>query len=231
MNDKTKSELVTSDVFPDTLSDPVKTSKKWRDDPLYKKRKKKDPDLKNNIKKVGENKMGNLVTFTSKDSSAITRQWHLMFDEDDKSWNSWDISNVEVSGDTYSFTIRSFSDDQRMNMDYFNFYKVAGVTIDIKELKDSAQEERQVVESLMEMELDPTKMADILLAEEVSISEKDEEDDSKDGESNKIDKVQTMLTKMLPMTKDLKLSKEDEEELSKLMGSAMSIMKGKKNQG
>lgn len=223
---------VTTSDFPDThLTARVKPSK-LKDDPLYKLRLKQNPELKKNIKKIGEQAMTTVVTFTSKSDSAISRQWHLIFTVDDKGWNSWDISDPKFSGSTWTFTLTSVGEDNRLTQEDLGRYYVADVSVTIKEINDTKKQESAIIESLIKTELSENKIADILLTDNFEVQEANgEEDDSKDGESDTIDAVQSMLTKMLPLTKDLKLGKEAESEVKSLLSKAMGLMKGKGESG
>ena len=228
-----KKEIVTSDAIPGRLGAWEPASKKAKEDELYKKRIKKDPSLKNNIKKIGEG-MKTTVVFTSKDQSAISRQWHLLFTLSDKSWNHLDPSDIKVNNGTYTFEIESYGHDQRLaNDDFLNKYLVAGVSFTKSVRESEEDQEIKLVESVLDMELDAEQLANILLGDDLegvetpevdSEIQEAEEDDSKDGESDTIDDVQTMLTKMLPKTKNLKLGADKEKELKSTLSKAMSLM-------
>ena len=229
MKDK-YNEIVTSDTIPDRLGPWEPASKKAKEDELYKKRIKRNPSLKNNIKKIGET-MKTTVTFSSNEQSAISRQWHLCFMHADKSWNQLDPSNISVNNGTYSFTIENYGKDQRFDDDsWLNSILVAGVSF-TKTVRESEEEkEAKIFESVLDnsinLDIDVEKIADLLLADDIEAKEA-EEDDSKDGESDTIDDVQSMLTKMLPKTKNLKLGADKEKELKATLSKAMKMMEGK----
>ncbi len=114
--DKQYSELVTTDDLPnDPHSVPIsdEEKRKIKNDPLYRQRLKKNPKLKNQIKKLGENQMIK-VTFTSNNTSAISRQWHMLNDFNADSYNSWEISNPKTNGNTITVELVSNQDDNRL---------------------------------------------------------------------------------------------------------------------
>lgn len=172
-----RNELVTtSDIPSDPLSVPISDDelKKIKSDPLYKKRVLNDPGIKKNIKKIGENTMKTVVTYSSNSTQAISKQWHLIFHIDDKSWNSWDISNVSHKNNTHSFTLTSHNEDQRMSDDWLKSTLVAGVTYKMKQNVITATES-ELNNSILSMDLSPDEMADLLLSEEVYIENQNNE--------------------------------------------------------
>jgi hypothetical protein len=187
-------EMVTSDDIPDRLGtwEPVELKKKR--DKLYQQRLKKNPKLKDNIKKIGE-RMMHSVTFTSKNQDAISRQWHLMFHLDDKSWNSWDISNISVNGGSYSFTLKSYAKDQRlMDDEYLQNHLVAGVNMNLMQEHQIREEEFNGCVSLVEMDLDPSTIVDMLLSESSEVVVKTEASVFKDLEKGDKFKILGMGT-------------------------------------
>ena len=220
-----KKEIVTSDDIPsDPLSVPISDEEKKRikNDPLYKYRISKNPKLKKQIKKIGESAMIT-IKFTSDSADAISRQWHIMFHIDDKSWNSWEVSNPTSSEGSHSFEVVSKQPDNRLDDDYLSKHLVAGVNM-TRTVSKKATSESEIVKSVVAMDIDLDQKLDILLGESPEFKEA-EEDDSKDGESDTVDDVQSMLTKMLPMTKDLKLGADKEKELKMHISKAMGLMK------
>lgn len=162
-------ELVTSDDIPDRLGPWEPVSNRAKKDKLYQKRLKKNPDLKKNIKKIGES-MKTTITFTSSNQDAISRQWHLMFTYADKTWNKTDPSDIKINNGTYSFEIESYGKDQRfLDDDYIKSLLVAGVSFTKSVRESKEDQEAKVIESILEKELTPEQLADILLADEPTI--------------------------------------------------------------
>lgn len=220
-------ELVTSDDIPDVLGpwEPVKN--KYKKDKLYQKRLKQNPDLKKNIKKIGENLMKTVVTFKSSNQRTISSQWHKMNTMNHTGSVSWKLSNPEVSGKTYTFTLEYYGKDQYLEGERLDNMVYSGVTYTVKQSKNESVERQESIVALIESGDDASLLADILLQDEVEVKEavlEAEEPDSKDGESDTIDDVQSMLTKMLPKTKGLKLDKEKEAKIKSHLKSAMSLM-------
>lgn len=223
-------ELVTSDDIPDVLGrwEPVKNRSKK--DKLYQKRLKQNPDLKKNIKKIGESLMKTVITFKASNQKIISNQWHKMNTMNQTGTVSWKLSNPEVSGKTYMFTLEYYGKDQYLEGERLDNMVYAGVSYNVKQSKTESVEQQESIVSLIESGDDASLLADILLQEEIEITktnqplEEAEEDDSKDGESDTIDDVQSMLTKMLPKTKGLKLDKDKEEKIKNHLKSAMSLM-------
>lgn len=170
-------ELLTSSAIPGRLGawEPVELKKKK--DKLYQKRLKQNPDLKKNIKKIGEQSMKTVVTFTSDNSSAISKQWHIIFHIDDKSWNSWDISDIKTQGGKHSFTLVSWQKDQRLNEKDLDKYLMAGVDMSISQTRNESKDEEESIRSVLELDLSPEQLADILLKDNPGREELEEASD------------------------------------------------------
>ena len=210
---KNKNEQVTSDNIPDIIGDMPSIEFRLKKDKLLQKRLKQNPELKTMI---GE-KMITTATFTSDSTYAIDKQLYLLKSIADDIAGNWTLSKVLTTGDSHSFTITSITDDNKLTQDWISNYLISGVTFEVSKEADLAAVEESVIGSLLEMDLDVSKMAELLLKEE-------EEPDSSDAESGIIDGIQSSLVKMLPMTKALKLSPEKEKELKSHIDAAMSIM-------
>lgn len=210
---KNKNEQVTSDNIPDIIGDMPSIEFRLKKDKLLQKRLKQNPELKTMI---GE-KMITTATFTSDSTYAIDKQLYLLKSIADDIAGNWTLSQVQDNGDSHSFTITSITDDNKLTQDWISNYLISGVTFEVSKEADLASQEESVIGSLLEMDLDVSKMAELLLKEE-------EEPDSSDAESGIIDGIQSSLVKMLPMTKALKLSPEKEKELKSHIDAAMSIM-------
>jgi hypothetical protein len=173
-------ELVTSDDIPDVLGrwEPVKNRSKK--DKLYQKRLKQNPDLKKNIKKIGESLMKTVITFKASNQKIISNQWHKMNTMNQTGTVSWELSNPEVSGKTYMFTLEYYGKDQYLEGERLDNMVYAGVSYNVKQSKNEAVEQQESIVSLIESGDNASLLADILLQEEIEITETNQPDDSEE---------------------------------------------------
>lgn len=186
-----KKEQFSTSNMPKLPSQRGKTNVKSKDnDELWKKRKKDNPDLINQIDKLGES-MKTVITFSSMDSHALSKQWHLIFTIDDKTYNSWAISDIKDG----SFTITTEREDRRIRDGDLEHSLVAGVTMkmstskmeskesskgqDIINLLESSTNKKEVVNKLLSVESTSpknlkkfNKLVD-LMVKDMGISNKD----------------------------------------------------------
>ena len=164
-----KQEQVTSDNIPDVLGTVDPYELRLKRDKLLQRRLKQNPDLKSKLK-IGE-QMITTVTFTSDSAFAIDKQYSLLKMMGSEIASNWEFSDISSSASedgssgTESFTITSRVHDNNLSEDYLNHYLMSGVTMNIVKNNDKELEQENVVNSILEMNLDPAKMANLLLGE------------------------------------------------------------------
>ena len=188
-------ELVTSDDIPDVLGpwEPVDKRKK---DKLYQKRLKQNPDLKKNIKKIGESLMKTVITFKSNNQKTISNQWHKMNTMNQTGTVSWKLSNPEVSGDTYTFTLEYFGKDHYLEDEKLENMVYAGVSYNVKKSKNEAVEQQNSIVALIESGDNASLLADILLQEEIEPTETNSITESEEDLEFTEEKLRTIAEKL-----------------------------------